>query len=161
MSNANEACSWPEQDAVDAWLDANGIEVSQSAAMALKVAVTEYRMKVQKERATPAALAASPEGQALIGAAYRSGIFNGVRACGVSDHVAERAFRAFTPADALTALAARDARMRAEGMERAAEMADREHGREMVSKGRNPADYTGRFSLFAAAIRAAKEGGGE
>jgi hypothetical protein len=42
-------------------------------------------------------------------------------------------------------------------LDEAAKMADHEHGREFIGKGRNPADYTGRFSLFAAAIRNLKE----
>jgi hypothetical protein len=59
--------------------------------------------------------------------------------------------------EAVPALAAKLAEVRAEVWEEAAKMADRKHGEEFIAKGRNPADYTGRFSLFAAALRARKK----
>jgi hypothetical protein len=50
-----EACGWPEQDAVDAWLSEHKIDVPFAAAMALKVAVTAWRIQMQNEAADPAA----------------------------------------------------------------------------------------------------------
>jgi hypothetical protein len=46
-----EACGWPEQDAVDAWLSEHKIDVPFAAAMALKVAVTAWRIQMQTEAA--------------------------------------------------------------------------------------------------------------
>jgi hypothetical protein len=105
--------------------------------------------------AAPAVLAALPEVQALIGAAFLSAeiavgsVDPANEDDATSQQIAEiEAIRLLTPADALTALAARDARMRAEGMERAAEIADKSQD-----------SFWG--PNIAAAIRAAKEGGGE
>jgi hypothetical protein len=42
------ASTWPEQDAVDAWLTENGINVSRAASMTLKTAVTEFRIAHQR-----------------------------------------------------------------------------------------------------------------
>ena len=40
--------TWPEQNAVDAWLEKHGVKVEFSAAMELKEAVTAYRIQVQR-----------------------------------------------------------------------------------------------------------------
>jgi len=44
MSN----CSWPEQDAVDEWLEKNQINVTHHQAMELKSAVSKYRINIQQ-----------------------------------------------------------------------------------------------------------------
>ena len=54
MSNTEAAAfTWPEQDAVDAWIDAHGLrtELELGDIGKLKDAVTEPRRKVQKELA--------------------------------------------------------------------------------------------------------------
>ena len=62
-------CTWPEQNAVDAWLEKHGIVVPFAVSMELKKAVTEYRIKVQNE-STPTAPAA-PSVDARDAARYR------------------------------------------------------------------------------------------
>lgn len=59
--------SWPEQDAVDAWLKKYGIVVTFNAAMELKKATTKFRI-VQQERAdkAEAALSAPSDRNAII-----------------------------------------------------------------------------------------------
>jgi hypothetical protein len=42
--------TWPEQNAVDAWLEKHGIEVERKVRLELKEAVTECRLRIQKER---------------------------------------------------------------------------------------------------------------
>jgi hypothetical protein len=41
--------TWPEQNAVDAWLKKHGIEVDHKVSMELKDATTKYRIEVQDE----------------------------------------------------------------------------------------------------------------
>lgn len=73
-------------------------------------------------RRDPAVLAALPEVQALIAAAYEVAA---ERMDAGFSYNAGNAIRALTPADATAALAARDAAMRARGMREAAEMIER------------------------------------
>jgi hypothetical protein len=42
--------TWPEQNAVDAWFEKHGIEVEHKVRLELKEAVTECRLRIQKER---------------------------------------------------------------------------------------------------------------
>jgi hypothetical protein len=42
--------TWPEQNAVDAWLKKHGIEVEHKVRLELKEVVTECRLRIQKER---------------------------------------------------------------------------------------------------------------
>ncbi len=65
----SEACTWPEQDAVDAWLEKHKIDVPFAAAMELKSAVTAYRIEVQDLPPTLAEALAVPELRALVEAA--------------------------------------------------------------------------------------------
>ena len=43
------ACSWPEQDAVDAWLKKNEVEIAHPQSLELKEAVSEYRIQMQRK----------------------------------------------------------------------------------------------------------------
>lgn len=45
----SEACCWPEQEAVEAWLEKYFLKVEHNAKHELKEAVTAYRLKIQKE----------------------------------------------------------------------------------------------------------------
>lgn len=47
--NDNNVCSWPEQDAVDAWLKKHNISVSNKQALELKKNVSKYRIQLQSE----------------------------------------------------------------------------------------------------------------
>ena len=84
---------------------------------------------VEYIRRDPAVLAALPEAQALIAAAYEVAAKTADEcrrsACtaGMGMEPVLAAIRAMTPADATAALAARDAAMRAEGLREAAEVA--------------------------------------
>ena len=65
-------------------------------------------------------------------------------------HWAGKDVTEFIRADRLEALIAE---ARKDEREKAARMADRVHGEEMISLGRDPEKYSGRFSRLAAAIR--------
>lgn len=45
MPTMTERHTWPEQDAVDAWLKKYGIKISRAATMELKQSVTRYRVE--------------------------------------------------------------------------------------------------------------------
>jgi hypothetical protein len=55
--------TWPEQNAVDAWLEKHGIEVERKVRLELKEAVTECRLRIQEERDGLRARIAELEGQ--------------------------------------------------------------------------------------------------
>jgi len=48
-SSGEYGCTWPEQDAVEEWLERYFLKVEHNAKMELKDAVTVYRLKIQDE----------------------------------------------------------------------------------------------------------------
>jgi hypothetical protein len=47
--NKIDASTWPEQEAVEAWIKKYEIRVSNEAKLELKEAVTRYRLQIQEE----------------------------------------------------------------------------------------------------------------